>query len=156
MEVDAYISFAYYTAELHLKAEKKKKILLEWHTIKKRLNLAKRCPSQLYSVSNLSDDFHSVLTATGVHIGSAHLDLPEHALLLNRICFFRYELKISGRSEQLPSYGDLEHSFLLVGSSGLVSSVSRCFMVSGGSALKRIWWVMTEDEHNVLQSAPNP
>lgn len=62
----------------------------------------------------------SWLSAIGFHfrnmgysvLGSEDLDLSEHALLLNGIYFFRHELKMSGQSEQLPCYRDLEPSFV--------------------------------------------
>ncbi len=52
-------------------------------------------------------------------LGAADLDLPERALLLNGICFFHYELKMSGQSEHLPRYRDLEPSFVWWAAVGL-------------------------------------
>lgn len=80
-------------------------------------------------------------------LGAAVLDLPEHALLLNGICFFHYELKMSGQSEHPPCYRDLEPSFVWWVAVGLCH-LSAVVSWSVGSVLTPIWWFVMKGEHD--------
>lgn len=73
----------------------------------------------------------SILNMGHSALGAADLDLPEHGLLLNGICFFHYELKMSEQPEHLPRYRNLDPSFVWWAPGGLCHSVSSGFMVGG-------------------------
>lgn len=64
-------------------------------------------------------------------LGAADLDLPEHALLLNGICFFPLWIKDVRAVRTSSTLLWPGAKLCLMGSSGLVSSVSNAFMVGG-------------------------
>lgn len=121
-----YILFGCYTTDLHLKPQTKNgcedplKRQMYWEAdplldkadtqLQIKFNMLKKWSDMSSLLSCLI--LGSIRNMGHSALGAADLNLPEHALLLNGIFFFHYELKMSGQSEHPPCCRGLEPSFV--------------------------------------------